>query len=156
METIDVADLDAADSPQNRASVADALGADDFAMNYYALDPGEAFTAGLHAHLDQEETFLVLEGEATFETAPGPTADSETVTVGEGQLVRFEPGEYQQGRNESDAPLRALAMGTPQESTDVRIAGPCEACGDSDYLAFAMIDGAPGVECPECGMQAAL
>ncbi|MFC6614335.1 cupin domain-containing protein [Halopenitus salinus] len=156
MQTIDVDDLDAAEGPQNRASVSEPLDAEDFAMNYYALDPGEAFTGGLHAHLDQEETFLVLEGEATFETAPSPTAETETVTVSAGQLVRFEPGEYQQGRNESDEPLRALAMGTPQESTDVRVAGPCEECGESEYLRFAMVDGTPTLECPDCGAESAI
>lgn len=149
METVDTESL--LDDDELRTSVSDALAAQDFSLNYYALDPGEEFSGGLHAHMDQEETFLVLEGEATFETKPEPTGETETVTVGEGQLVRFPAGEYQQGRNESEEPLRALALGTPKESSDVRVAAPCRECGDSDFLQFTMVDGEPGMECPECG-----
>lgn len=100
-------------------------------MNYYELDPGEEFSGSVHTHLDQEESFFVLEGEATFETKPGPAAESETVHVTEGQIVRFDPGEYQQGR----------------------VAAPCQNCGESDYLDFALVDGEPALECPECGTE---
>jgi len=58
-------------------------------------------------------------------------------------MIRFDAGEYQQGRNESDDILRALALGTPQESTDVRVAVPCQDCGESEYMEFTMIDGEP-------------
>ncbi len=134
----------------NSASVSDHLDAEDFALNYYVLDPGEEFTGGMHAHLDQEEAFYVLEGEATFEYADSPTADTETTTVSAGAMVRFPPGEYQQGRNESEETVRALALGAPQESSDIRVAAPCRACGDSDYLAFVPTDEGAMMECPEC------
>jgi uncharacterized cupin superfamily protein len=153
METIDTDDLDPQGQPRNRASVSEPLGAQDFSMNYFELDPGEELTTSLHTHLDQEEAFLVLEGEATFETKPDLDAESETVRVSEGQIVRFDPGEYQQGRNESEERTRVLALGTPQESTDARIAAPCQNCGDTEYLALAMVDGEPALECPECGTQ---
>lgn len=153
METIDVTEQRPRENPMNRQSVSRPLDANDFSMNYYVLEPGEAFAGSLHAHLDQEESFFVLEGEATFETKPDPTAESETVTVSEGELIRFDPGEYQQGRNESDETLRALAMGTPQESSDVRAAVPCRECGDSPYLEVSIRDGELALECPECGME---
>ena len=153
METVDLDGMTADAAEQERQSVSGPLEASEFAMNYYVLDPGEAFTDGLHAHLDQEEAFLILEGEATFETKPALDAESETVTVGEGELVRFGTGEYQQGRNESDERLRALALGAPQGSTDIRVAAPCRNCGDSDYLEFTLIDGEPGMVCPECGTE---
>ncbi|WP_436902758.1 cupin domain-containing protein [Halovenus halobia] len=149
MKQIDVSGLETGE--MNSASVADKLEADDFALNYYVLDPGEEFTGGLHAHLDQEEAFYILEGEATFEYADGPTADTETTTVDEGAMVRFPPGEFQQGRNDSDETVRALALGAPQESSDIRVAAPCRACGDSEYLAFVPTDEGPMMECPECG-----
>lgn len=156
MQKIDVHDLSPKESPQNRQSVSKQLDAQDFSMNYYVLDPGEGFSSGLHAHLDQEESFFILEGEATFERQSDPTGESETVTVSEGEMIRFDPGEYQQGRNESDETVRALAMGTPQESTDVRAAVPCQECGESPYMDFVISDGEPALECPECGTEMAI
>mgnify|MGYP000586770476 CR=1 FL=1 len=136
----------------DRRGLSEPLGTTDFAMNYYALDPGEGFSGGLHTHLDQEEVFYVLEGTATFETKPEATADSETVDVGAGEAVRFAPGEFQQGRNESDDTVRALALGAPKDSTEGRIPQPCPECGDSDVLALAQgDDGGMVLECPECG-----
>lgn len=151
MEQIDVSGLETGE--MNSAGVTEHLGAEDFALNYYVLGPGEEFTGGLHAHLDQEEAFYVLEGEATFEYAGTPDGDTETTTVGAGEMVRFPPGEYQQGRNESDDQVRALALGAPQESTDVRVAAPCQACGDSAFLNFVPTEEGPMMECPECGEQ---
>lgn len=150
MEKVDITELNPVESAQTRESVSDQLNAADFSLNYYTLDAGEDFAGSLHAHLDQEESFFILEGEATFETAPDPTSESKTVTVSAGEMIRFEPGEYQQGRNESDEPLRALALGTPQESSDIRVAMPCQACEESDYLAFELQDGEPTLICPEC------
>jgi len=153
MQTTDISDLDPRENPRNRHSVSELLDAQDFSMNYYELDPGEEFSGSVHTHLDQEESVFVLEGKATFETKPDPAAESETVHVTEGQIVRFDPGEYQQGRNESDEPLRALALGTPQESTQGRVAVPCQNCSESDYLDFVLVDGEPALECPECGTE---
>lgn len=135
----------------DRRGLSDPLGTSDLALNYYALDPGEAFSGGLHAHLDQEEVFYVVEGTATFETRPEATADSETITVGPDEAVRFAPGEFQQGRNESDERVVALALGAPKGSTEGRVPQACPACGESDVLAVVVADGEMGLECPECG-----
>jgi len=70
MQKIDIDDMNPESGPQNRQSVSEPLDAQDFSMNYYALEPGEEFAGSLHTHLDQEESFFVLEGEATFETKP--------------------------------------------------------------------------------------
>lgn len=153
MQKIDLDEMTADAASQDRQSVSAPLDAQDFSMNYYVLEPGEEFTEALHAHLDQEEVFFVLEGEATFQMKPDLHAESDTVTVQDGEMVRFDAGEYQQGRNESEETLRALALGTPQESTDIRVAVPCQNCGDSDFLEFTMVDGDPGMECPECGTE---
>jgi uncharacterized cupin superfamily protein len=133
----------------DRRGLAGPLGAEDVAVNRYVLAPGEAFSGGLHAHLDQEEIFYVVEGEATFETRPEPTADSETITVGPGEVVRFAPGEYQQGRNESDDTVVALAIGAPKDTTEARLAQRCPAC-DNPALALVRTDEGMGFECPEC------
>mgnify|MGYP002760945132 FL=1 len=45
-----------------RRPVSDALDTEHFAMNYFELEPGEAFSGGLHTHHDQEEVFYVQSG----------------------------------------------------------------------------------------------
>jgi uncharacterized cupin superfamily protein len=137
----------------DRRGLSEPLGTSDVAINYYALDPGEAFSGGLHAHLDQEEVFYVIDGTATFEVKAEATAESETVEVSAGEAVRFAPGEFQQGRNESDDAVVALALGAPKDSTEGRIPRPCGECGDSDVLALAVGDDGMVLECPECGAQ---
>lgn len=123
------------------------------AANYYALDPGEAFSGGLHTHLDQEEVFYVIDGTATFETKPEATADSTTLEVASGEAVRFAPGEFQQGRNESDERVVALALGAPKESTDVRVPQTCPECSESDVMTVRMGEGGMTLHCPECGAE---
>ena len=127
----------------------DALGTEDMAINHYRLDPGEGFSGGLHAHLDQEEVFVILSGTATFETEDG------TVEVGEGEAIRFAPGEYQTGSNEGEVAVDALALGAPADSTEVRVPVECRECG---HEALAAVPGDDGMAfaCPECGTEADL
>jgi mannose-6-phosphate isomerase-like protein (cupin superfamily) len=132
-----------------------ALDTEHVALNHYRLAPGDGFPNGLHAHADQEEVFVVLDGEATFETCASPVGDKSPdhgkFTVGSGEAVRFAPGEFQSGRNAGDAELVALALGAPRESENVRIPFACPACGDStlalDFVAeFSFV-------CPDCGVE---
>lgn len=58
------------------------------AVNHYRVPPESGLSSGLHAHTDQEEVFVVLAGEATFETLDGP------VTVTAREAVRFAPREF--------------------------------------------------------------
>ncbi|NHN58090.1 MULTISPECIES: cupin domain-containing protein [Halorussus] len=160
---IDDADSAAFDEGVDRRSLAEALGATDLALNHYRVPPGEEFPSGLHAHGDQEEVFVVLDGEATFETlAPrdeggGDQQVSEwtaaAVTAAAGEAVRFAPGEYQSGRNAGDEDLVALALGAPRDSEDVRIPLACPECGH-DYLGpEAGEDGEVRLVCPACGAE---
>jgi uncharacterized cupin superfamily protein len=156
MEKVEIDAVESAamgDGDLDRRGLSDPLGTSDVAINYYALEPSEAFSGGMHAHRDQEELFYVIEGTATFETKPEPTADSETVDVGPQEAVRFAPGEFQQGRNESDERVVALALGAPRESRDVVVPEPCRDCGESEVLAFAPTDEGVLLQCPECGME---
>jgi mannose-6-phosphate isomerase-like protein (cupin superfamily) len=145
MEKVSIEDLD------NDPRVADVqkhatapLNLSDMAMNYYELEPGESFSGGLHTHMNQEEVFYVIEGTATFETKGGE------VEVGADEVVRFAPGEYQEGKNESDGRIRALAMGAPQEDGEVRAAIPCQECG-ADYHVSHVDEEGVTLECPDCG-----
>jgi len=121
--TIDDLEPDVLGEGSDRRGLSDPLGTTDVAINHYRLGPGEGFPAGLHAHMDQEEVFLVLDGEASFETMDGE------VTVGSGEAIRFSPGEFQSGRNASGSELTAVAIGAPRETEDVRIPVDCPDCG---------------------------
>jgi len=129
-----------------RRDLAAPLGATGFAVNRYRVAPGEGFPAGLHAHADQEEVFVVLAGEATFETLDGE------VTVGAGEAVRFVPGEFQTGRNDGTVALVALALGAPRESEDVRVPRTCPKCDRGDVRVAGGEDGVAFVW-PDCGAE---
>jgi mannose-6-phosphate isomerase-like protein (cupin superfamily) len=155
MEHVDVSTIEPNGMGEDldRRELTGPLGTTDLAANYYALDPGEAFSGGLHAHLDQEEVFYVFAGTATFEHASDATSETETTAVGPDEAIRFAPGEFQQGRNEGDERVVALALGAPAGSTEVRVPEPCRECGDSDALAYVAGEDGPLLECPECGAQ---
>lgn len=113
----------------------EALGTEDVAINYYELEPGESFAFGYHAHERQEEVFYVLEGEATFETGephtdPGAAGGTVRVIAGPGELVRFAPGEWQQGYNDGDERVVAVAIGAPADAGDTTILRKCRECGE--------------------------
>ncbi len=126
--------------------LAAALGTTNVAINHYRLPPGAWFPAGLHAHQDQEEVFLVVEGAATFETLSG------YVTVESGAAIRFGRGEFHAGRNDADRDLVALALGAPRESQDVRIPVSCPECGREDMRLRTGDDGVT-FACPTCGTE---
>jgi|AntRauTorcE11898_2_1112593.scaffolds.fasta_scaffold13863_2 uncharacterized cupin superfamily protein len=130
----------------DRQSVSEALGTTDLAINRYRLSPGEGLPGGLHAHLDQEEVFVVLEGELTFRTLSAP------VVVEVGEAVRFAPGEYQTGTNEADAPATVLAIGAPKGTEAIRVPVDCPGCGERG-LAPESRDGEVLLVCPACGAE---
>jgi len=133
------------DAEVKRLGLTAGVGTEHVAINHYQVPAGEGLPSGLHAHYDQEEVFVVLAGEATFETL----REGE-VTVGARAAIRFAPGEYQSGRNDGDRPLELLALGAPPDTTDTRIPFPCPDCGcealrlksDGETLVF---------DCPDCG-----
>ena len=133
MEKVAIDDVDIEVNPMDvhsvRRPISDALGFSDFAMNYFELEPGESFSGGLHTHHDQEEVFYVQEGTATFETraslrdaddASGETASdgAEEITVDEGEVIRFAPGDFQHGYNDTDEPVVGFAFGAPKSKHD--------------------------------------
>ena len=111
------------DSSTLKRPLTGAMNASNVALNYYELAPGDSFAYGYHMHETQEEIFVILEGQVTFETEDGD------IVVEAGEAIRFAPGEYQQGTNIDDERVAALAIGAPQESGDSEILRPCEACG---------------------------
>ena len=148
MEKVSIDDIEANafGSDIDRRGLSDPLGTTDFALNRYRLNPGERFSGGMHAHMDQEEVFVILEGEATFETMDGE------VTVGENEVIRFASGEFQSGKNDSDREVVAFAMGAPRDSEDVRLPQNCPECGHDNVRAIPGDDGFD-LQCPECGAE---
>lgn len=151
MERVDVESVDATGvGGVTRRRLGDAIGTSDVAVNHYSVDPDERI-AGLHAHYDQEEVFVVLGGEVVFETLDGG------VTVSAGEAVRFPPGEYQSCTNPGDGDAGAgvavvLALGAPADSQDVRVPVRCSACGNGEHrLTFP--DGEERLRCRECGAE---
>jgi uncharacterized cupin superfamily protein len=148
--SIDEVEPAAMGSDIDRRGLSGPLGTEEFAINQYRLAPGERFSGGMHAHMDQEEVFVVVEGEAAFETPDGE------VPVEAGEAVRFAPGEFQSGYNDGDEELLAFAMGAPKASEDVRVRQECPDCGNENMRAVPSEDGEGfALVCPECGTELA-
>ena len=150
MRKISVDEVDRVPSPASvRRPLADALGAEHVAINYYELAPGESFAFGYHRHDEQEELFYVLSGTATFETEDGD------VEVGAGEAVRFAPGEFQQGWNRGGERVLALALGAPKETVGGEVRRACPDCGERTRHRFEAADGGATrlTICVECGAE---
>jgi uncharacterized cupin superfamily protein len=138
------------DVATDRQALTEPLGTTDLAINRYRLPPGEGLPAGLHAHADQEEVFVVSEGTARFETLVRETGEwrADEVRVDAGEAIRFAPGEFQSGHSVGDEPLVALALGAPRDSEDVRLPVTCPNCDRPDLRLDT--DGEPTFRCPDC------
>ena len=127
----------------------DALGATDLAINYYELAPGDSLGFGYHSHSDQEEVFYVQHGTVTFETESGD------VPVDAGEVIRFEPGESQLGTNEGDERAIVLALGAPQDSSELHMVRACPDCGERTEQTVTMADSKDALVtvCDDCGAE---
>ena len=155
MEKVEVEDIENEPNPMGvntvRKPISDALDADEAAIVHYELDPGESFSGGLHTHHDQEETFYVLDGTATFDVGE----EREEVTVEAGEAVRFDPGEFQHGYNDSDERIVGLAIAAPGARHDwdqLESLVPCSECGEETVHSVSLTDeGVMAARCTECG-----
>lgn len=163
----------------DRRPLGDVLGTEHVAVTRYVLEPGERFSGSVHAHLDQEEVFVILRGTATFEVdliegyaveaeeggladtveaeADGQSATAE-ITVGPKEAIRFAPGEFQSGYNAAEESLEALAIGAPRDAGEIHVSRipvlddrdvACPDCGRGSLR--IPTDGKRGLVCPDCG-----
>ncbi|MDG5776099.1 cupin domain-containing protein [Haloarculaceae archaeon H-GB2-1] len=150
METVDVDDLERYWShATDRRRVGEALDTTHVAVSYYEVQPGESVAGVVHAHLDQEEVFVPLEGTLTFRT------DGEDVPVETGEAIRFAPGDYQNCLNVGDTVARVLAIGAPKgsETAQQRVHCPeCDAKTDFEYE-VSEEKSAKVLRCGACGAE---
>lgn len=136
MKKVNIEDIEHVGHPAGVNSVrkfcSDALATTGFAFVYYELEPGDSFSGGHHRHHDQEEVFYVLSGKATFDVRETADAETETVAVTEGEAVRFPPGEFQYGYNDSDERVVALAFAAPETRHDWHQLDWLTRCRDCD------------------------
>lgn len=150
MEKVSIEDVDSWMGPASvKRPVSRALQTDHVAINYYELEPGDTFGFGYHRHPEQEEVFHILEGTATFQTEEGD------VDVQAGDAIRFEPGEWQLGRNAGGERVVALALGAPAETSDAEIRKECPDCGERTPASIERADDADALVtvCEDCGAE---
>lgn len=117
------------------------------ALNYFECAPGEPVGFCYHRHHEQEELFVVLAGTATFETESGD------VVVAEGEAIRFEPGEWQQGWNRGEDRLRVLALGAPREEGRLDLRRDCPACEERTPVVERATRDGVAFDCGVCGAE---
>jgi uncharacterized cupin superfamily protein len=86
------------------------LGAEAFGFNVVDIEAGGQIPAHDHTGDNQEEVFVILEGQGTIVT------DGEEHDAPAGTFCRFAPEVNRTIRNESDANVRALLIGVPVDS----------------------------------------
>jgi mannose-6-phosphate isomerase-like protein (cupin superfamily) len=133
-----------------RKPVSRELGTEHFAANYFELDPGDSFSGALHRHHDQEEVFYIERGQTTFEVG----RDREAVDVSGGELIRFEPGEFQEGYNSGEERVVGWAFGAPgatHDWDDLESRAHCPECDAETTQRVAIADGRFELTCTDCG-----
>lgn len=149
MEKVSIDDLDLVSNPPAtiQRNLTRPLGTTDVALNYYELEPGDAFAYAYHNHEIQEELFYVLEGTATFETDAGP------VEIGPDEIVRFGRGEYQRGTNQGEERVVAIALGAPLDYGEMDKRRQCPDCGEFTSQTFETVDDDYVATCQVCGTE---
>lgn len=111
------------------------LGMEHAAVNHYRVPPGEALPAGLHAHGDQEEVFLVL-------LAVGAPRDSEDIRI----PASCPACGSEELRLETDGGVRLVCPGCAAE----HVPADCPECGAGGMYMTLAEDGEPVAACRDC------
>lgn len=86
------------------------LGIESFGINAVGIPPGEQIPEHDELDRDQEELFLVLEGEPTL------VIDGEDHAAPAGTFVRLDPEHKRTVRNDSDVEVEVLIVSAPRSS----------------------------------------
>jgi uncharacterized cupin superfamily protein len=91
------------------------LGAEAFGFNVVDIEAGGQIPAHDHTGDNQEEVFIILEGEGTI------VADDDEHDAPAGTFCRFAPEVNRTIQNKSDTTVRALLIGVPVNSGYVQM-----------------------------------
>ncbi len=86
------------------------LGVESFGMNLVELQPGESIPEHDETGRDQEEGFIVVEGDAVI------VIEGEDHPARTGTFVRFEPHVKRTARNDGEAPVTLMMVSAPRAS----------------------------------------
>jgi uncharacterized cupin superfamily protein len=86
------------------------LGAESFGFNVVDIGPGGQIPEHNHSGDNQEEVFIILDGQATI------VADDAEHEAPAGTFCRYAPEVNRTIRNETDTNVRALLIGVPADS----------------------------------------
>jgi uncharacterized cupin superfamily protein len=86
------------------------LGVGSFGLNVVVLAPGQNIPEHDETGRNQEEVFLVLEGDLVF------VVDGDRVPARRGTFMRCDPEATRTAVNESDAPAQLLIVSAPRTS----------------------------------------
>lgn len=148
METVGIDQIEPSPVPDESTCrrLTDSVDTTELALNHYRIAPGDGLPGGLHAHMDQEEVFFIIEGTATFETLNG------LVEVTASEAIRFARGEFHSGKNTAESDLVVLAIGCPRETEDIRIPVSCLDCSN-DTLQLDLSGDQLTFRCQNCAAE---
>ena len=86
------------------------LGVSSFGLNVVDVAPGQGIPEHDETERDQEEVFVVLDGELVF------LVDGDRHPAPRGTFLRCDPEATRTAVNESDAPAQLLIVSAPRES----------------------------------------
>jgi uncharacterized cupin superfamily protein len=86
------------------------LGVESFGLNVVEIEPGYSIPEHDETERDQEEVFVVLEGECVM------VVDGEDHPAPAGTFARVAPAPTRTVRNDSDAPAKVLIVSAPTTS----------------------------------------
>jgi uncharacterized cupin superfamily protein len=86
------------------------LGVESFGLNVVEIEPGYSIPEHDETERDQEEVFVVLEGDCVM------VVDGEDHPAPAGTFVRVAPAPTRTVRNDSDAPAKVLIVSAPSTS----------------------------------------
>jgi len=86
------------------------LGVNSFGMNLVEISPGESIPEHDETGRDQEEVFIVVDGDAVI------VIDGEDHPAKAGTFVRFDPHVRRTARNDGEGPVTLMMVSAPRGS----------------------------------------
>jgi uncharacterized cupin superfamily protein len=108
--SMDITDRDHMERTGSWSLVRRTLGIDAFGVNLVEIAPGDAIPEHNELGRDQEELFVVMEGDAVL------VVDGEDHVAPEGTFARLDPEHLRTVRNDGERPALVLIVSAPRTS----------------------------------------